>query len=76
MDRRISERCPMCQGPATVDSSTKELRCRRSICIQNHLSVACPRCGKADLETVSFAQGQYEYACRECTNVWAVKSAS
>ena len=76
MDRRGHQRCPICQGPAKVeDLQQGALRCRTSICIQNHLKVACPRCSKSDLASVSFADGRWHYVCRECTNQW-VKAAS
>lgn len=66
MERRGIERCPVCQGPM-VDG-----RCRKSICIHNHAQIKCPRCGRADLESVDFKAGTFEYACRECLNKWKV----
>jgi hypothetical protein len=71
MERRSNDRCPTCQGPAVNDESKPEgIRCRTSICIQNHKDKACPRCAHKDLESVRFKNGKYEYTCRECTNIW------
>lgn len=73
MDRRSTNRCPVCQGPAVADPKAADgIRCRRSICTQNHVGVACPRCKQSDLEGVTFKDGTFEYTCRDCTHQWRV----
>lgn len=69
MDRRLSQRCPVCQGPIANG------RCRKSICIYNHEEIVCPRCKKKDLESVEFRSGRFEYKCRECCHKWIPKES-
>ena len=72
MDRRTSNRCPVCQGPAVEDAAAPEgVRCRRSTCTHNHLKIVCPRCKHADLESVMREDKQFKYTCRECTHTWS-----
>ncbi len=73
MDRRESNRCPVCDGPAVADAAApKGVRCRRSTCLHNHTQVKCPRCGHADLESVHFEDKQFSFTCKECTQTWKV----
>lgn len=71
MDRRSGERCPLCQGPAVADEYMPGgMRCRQSVCRQNHSGVKCPRCSSANLESVSYKDKAYNYTCEDCTNKW------
>ena len=73
MERRQSARCPVCQGPALMDSSAPDVvRCRISTCVHNHSSVECPRCGAADLESVDYRKNAFYYHCRECQKTWNI----
>jgi len=46
------------------------LRCRNSLCIQNHQGAVCPRCTKKDLESVRRDGETYVYTCAECLATW------
>jgi hypothetical protein len=77
MERRSSQRCPVCQGPAVADPAAPEgVRCRRSTCSHNHADIVCPRCAKRDLESVEFTADSWRYTCRECLNVWNVAATA
>lgn len=74
LERRSSERCPVCQGPTTLDSKGA-VKCRNSLCHQNHRHVACPRCQSGDLESVARSPGgktasSYSYTCASCQLTW------
>jgi hypothetical protein len=77
MERRASQRCPVCQGPALPDPAAPDgVRCRRSTCAHNHADVACPRCKKRDLESVEFTKDSWHYTCRECLNKWTIAATA
>lgn len=70
-ERRRAARCPVCQGPAVANDSGA-IRCRNSLCTQNHQGIICPRCGSGDLDSVRIKKGTdaYEFTCRDCEHVW------
>lgn len=70
-ERRQTARCPVCQGPALANESGA-IRCRRSICTQNHMDQKCPRCGATDLDSVRIKKesGAFEFTCRDCEHTW------
>lgn len=65
MERRQSERCPVCQGP--TKSEKDMLVCRNSLCSFNHEQVLCPRCSsKGRCEASAYQDGSFSYICRDC----------
>ena len=75
MERRSSQRCPVCQGPAKEDDNFPEgLKCRNSTCQHNFADVTCPRCSGKTVEHVTFKDNSYHLTCGDCQNHWQISS--
>lgn len=72
-DRRKAARCPVCQGPAVAGGEAPGvIRCRNSLCVQNHPGQACPRCGSNEIGDVRRKQSGagFDYTCSDCNHTW------
>lgn len=81
LDRRKAARCPVCQGPGyTFEANPDDVRCRNSLCMQNHGSKKCPRCGSESVGAVRrnkdnssddlAGDSSFAYTCADCEHVW------
>ena len=76
-DRRISARCPVCQGPTLADEQAPMgCRCRRSICPHNHQNISCSRCGGGEIDSITREAEGFRYHCHDCGHSFARTSSA